>query len=99
MRLHTKASAKTPPETYRALPLCRRTAGDAIFAILRGDVLVDHAADRVDDGATRPRLGGGMRCHVERGQRPRRLFRAALERIGGYQAVEEAGGHRLGGAE
>src|SRR5260370_772225 len=68
----------------------RRAADHPVFAILRGDVLVDHAANQLDDRAPRPRLGGGMRRHVERAQRAGRLFRAALKLFRRNDAVETA---------
>src|SRR5438874_7755245 len=69
--------------------------GNTVLAILRRDVLVDHAADRVDHGPSRPRLGGGMGRHIERGELLRGLLGATLQRISWNDAVKETGGDRF----
>src|SRR3954451_24456178 len=73
--------------------------GNAVLAILRRDILVDHAADHLDYRPPCPRLGGGMSGHVERGELLRGLLRAALQRVWRHHTVEEAGGDGFGGAE
>src|SRR5258708_24422404 len=66
----------------------RRAADHPVFAILRGDVLVDHAANQLDYRASRPHLVGGMRRHLAFAQLAGRLFPAALTLFPRHAAVE-----------